>query len=123
MNLTSIYADLFRLPPDRIFGPHEDTSQYYRHWGFTIYRTAYSPESEPLWQTLLAKIHAQVEENIMGLDASQKYDSVAQHIMSLFRLNVYSDPDMLKDLDMNSLRVLYKESMEGNPINVNDMRR
>jgi hypothetical protein len=43
--------------------------------------------------------------------------------MSLFRLDVHSDTDTLKDLDMNSLRVLYKESMEGNLMNVNDMRR
>lgn len=34
-------------------------SKYYGHWGFTIYRTHYAPESDKQWETLLDSLRRQ----------------------------------------------------------------
>lgn len=111
MDLTSIHSDLLNLPSDQ-------------PWGFTLYRAEYKPGSEPLWQTLIATIRTQVEEQIMGPDASRKDDPVAQQIMSRFRLDARSDVRELgpANAHVDIARSIYKYSVGGAPMNMKDKR-
>lgn len=106
---------LLRLPEDQIFSAGEDLSPYYRNWGFTVYRTAYNPSLDQVWQALIEKIHAQVADGVNAY-CGEEGDQPRRHLISLFRLDPRSDLDLLKDADMDRVRHIYRESAGGAPM-------
>jgi hypothetical protein len=115
--------NLLHIPESVILPPGTDLTPYYHPFGFSIYRTAYGSCSEQNWQALLGGIHANVVEQMTGPDGTYQADPVAQHILSLFRLDARSDPDTLAGFDMEEVRNVYKNGNGGQPMNANDKVR
>jgi len=44
----------------------------------------------------------------------------SEHLLSLFRLDLRSDPDILKDADMDRVRQLYREAVGGAPMHAEE---
>jgi hypothetical protein len=92
----------------------------FRHWGFTVYRTGYGPSSDQQWEKLFQKIQTQAYEKILRVTGATESDPSFQQIWSLFCLDASSDP-ALGVLDMDQLRLLYRNGDGGAPINA-DLR-
>ncbi|CVK94829.1 uncharacterized protein FMAN_13150 [Fusarium mangiferae] len=89
---------------------HPDNLQYYRHWGFTIYRTHYSLESDSDWNTLLSSLKQQTMLAFGYFECKKDVDqSDVQLIKSLFRLDAREDPLLLKGLDIKGVRELCRD--------------
>lgn len=116
-NHASFLKRLRRVPNEDVSPAGADLAPYYSAWGFTIYRTAYGPSSEEQWKALLDDIRADVVEQITGPDGKCQAEPTAQHIMSLFHLDVRSDPAALGGLNMDDLRKVYKDQVGGRPMN------
>lgn len=123
-----------------------ENSKYYGHWGYTIYRTHYSPESDKQWDTLLDSLRRQTmlavgyyqdvafEDELMHQRAdllpkkwyyqSQKeYSDDIKRIKDLFHLDVRDDSS-LDGLGVHEIRELCirdrpeeKEAMAGHQFN------
>jgi hypothetical protein len=103
--LPNLLASLLHPPWGKVFTEAEQY-QYYRNWGFTIYRTAYGTTTDEQWPSLLAKIEAQVLDEINIHGASEP---AAPTLRSLFHLDPRSDPDTLDGASMEHVRKLYQE--------------
>lgn len=123
--LSDMVQGLLRLPDDQTFPPDADLSPFYTNWGFSVYRTAYGPSSDRQWQTLVDKIRAQaVAEVKLHSGPDQEHsgdrddggDQSALQLLSLFRLDLHSDPATLKDADMDRVRQIYRDAVEGVPM-------
>lgn len=82
---------------------------FLRDWGFTIYRTAYhGPDSDRLWQALLADIQAQVAADVFTNRRAEGEDAdEAREVLSLFRLDPRSDETRLAGLSIQQVRELF----------------
>ncbi|RGP64321.1 hypothetical protein FSPOR_8141 [Fusarium sporotrichioides] len=96
--------------------------KYYRNWGFTIYRTYYSPESDERWNTLLQVLTQQtrlalgyheideVRKDDRGWNIRYRHKDQALYVeqieilKKLFRLLPREDPDLLAGLDIAGVR-------------------
>ena len=115
--LTNMLSSLLRLPEDQIFNSlTDDLSQYYINWGFTIYRTFYNAASDEHWNALISKIHAQVRDEVILLAGSDANNPTAQHFLSLFRLDIRDDAEVLNNLDMDATRHAYMDAVGGPPM-------
>ncbi|KAH8745653.1 hypothetical protein F5883DRAFT_586648 [Diaporthe sp. PMI_573] len=103
--LPNLLASLLHPPWGKVFTEAEQY-QYYRNWGFTIYRTAYGTTTDEQWPSLVAKIEAQVLDEINIHGASEP---AAPTLRSLFHLDPRSDPDTLDGASMEHVRKLYQE--------------
>ncbi|KAI8208227.1 hypothetical protein K4K52_001541 [Colletotrichum sp. SAR 10_76] len=84
-------------------------SEYYRSWGFTIYRTAYGPATDAQWRILLDKIRTQAVSEVDGYVETGEEDVAAQ-LKSVFVLDARSDAALLADKTMDeSLPVMHDE--------------
>jgi hypothetical protein len=100
------YANYDKIPQrslrdleDRIFEPEEGREQLLMHWGFTIYRTYYGPNSDQQWFKLLKNITNGVEEGLTDLDEDDKepdkeFDATTK-ALDQSRLGARSDPATL----------------------------
>jgi hypothetical protein len=114
---------LLHIPEDGILPADVDLTPYYQPWGFSIYRTAYTPSSDQHWQNLLNDIRADVAQQVTGTDEAQQADPIAAHILSLFRLDARSDVETLDGFDVEQVRNAYKNKVGGEPMNVNQRGR
>jgi hypothetical protein len=122
-NHATFLEGLWRAP-DGTFSPSgADLTVYDSVWGFTVYRTAYRPSSEEQWQALLDDIRADVVEQMTGPDGKYQADPTAQRMISLFRLDTRSDPAVLDGLNLDDLRTVYKDEVEGRPMNADRKER
>ena len=83
----------------------------YHNWGYTIYRTCYTPESQSQWESLIEAIQLGVEKSI---PASQ-YDELpttSQLLRSLLRLDFRSDASLYDSLSIEQLRKIYFNAPE-----------
>ncbi|KAI8235131.1 hypothetical protein K4K55_004445 [Colletotrichum sp. SAR 10_96] len=94
-------------------------SEYYRSWGFTIYRTAYGPATDAQWRTLLDKIRAQAVSEIDGYVETGEEDVAAQ-LKSVFVLDARSDAALLADNTMDEVREIYKQAAVASRSSVDD---
>ncbi|WAO88980.1 Hypothetical protein NCS54_00635200 [Fusarium falciforme] len=96
--------------------------KHYGNWGFTIYRTYYSPESDKHWDILLDALKRQTclalgyyeDGNQYRHDVKQRgsrfysgeeeYMSDLNRLKELFRLDPREDPLLLDGLDVRRLR-------------------
>ncbi|KAF9872603.1 hypothetical protein CkaCkLH20_09782 [Colletotrichum karsti] len=107
--LPAIFKSAFRPPDGTSWTAGVDVSEYYRSWGFTIYRTAYGPATDAQWPTLLDKIRAQVASEIdCYVEAGE--EDVAAQLKSLFVLDARSDAALLADKTMDEVREIYKQA-------------
>ncbi|EQB43439.1 hypothetical protein CGLO_17894 [Colletotrichum gloeosporioides Cg-14] len=107
--LLAILKGSFRPPAGTPWTVGDDVSEYYRSWGFTIYRTAYGPATDAQWLTLLDKIRAQaVSERDGYVEAGE--EDVAPLLKSLFLLDARSDAALLADKTMDEVREIFKQA-------------
>ncbi|KAI4652581.1 uncharacterized protein J4E79_008888 [Alternaria viburni] len=78
----------------------------YHEWGYTIYRTCYTPESQSQWESLIEAIQQGVEESFPG---SQDHEppTTSQLLRSLLRLDFRSDASLYDGLTVEQLRQTY----------------
>ncbi|KAL2877922.1 hypothetical protein SGCOL_006872 [Colletotrichum sp. CLE4] len=107
--LTVTLKSSFRAPDGTLWTAGDDVSEYYRGWGFTIYRTAYGPATDAQWPTLLDKIRVQVVSEIDCYVEAGEEDLAAQ-LKSLFVLDARSDAALLADMTMGEVRKIYKQA-------------
>jgi len=83
----------------------------YHNWGYTIYRTCYTPESELQWESLIEAIQLGVEES---LPASQNDEppTTPQLLRSLLHLDFRSDASLYNGLTIEQLRQTYLNPAE-----------
>ncbi|KAF4818239.1 hypothetical protein CGCSCA5_v005370 [Colletotrichum siamense] len=118
--LPAILKSSFWPPAGTSWIAGEDVSEYYRSWGFTIYRTAYGPAAtDAQWRTLLDKIRAQAVSEIDGYVEAGEEDVAAQ-LKSLFVLDARSDAALLADKTMDEVREIYKQAAVASRGSVDD---
>jgi len=119
--MTKFLQDLYDFPPGRIVEPWEDKDQFLTHWGFTIYRTHYGPDSDHQWSSLLKHIISGVEASLLELEENDtEYDKqpgAATKALHQFRLDARSDVAMLDGLALEEVRELYLDGSGGQPMN------
>uniref|UniRef100_A0A0C4DI59 Uncharacterized protein n=1 Tax=Fusarium oxysporum (strain Fo5176) TaxID=660025 RepID=A0A0C4DI59_FUSOF len=103
-------------------------AQYYRNWGFTVYRTYYGPDSDKHWETLIDAMTRQTHlalgyhetEMIYQEDQRQKWGLYADksdyvddinRLKKLFRLTVREDSSVLDGLDIPRIRDLCRKEL------------
>ncbi|KAH7191801.1 uncharacterized protein B0J16DRAFT_393829 [Fusarium flagelliforme] len=89
-----------------------DNYQHYRKWGFPIYRTYYSKESDEHWQSLLYSLRHQTKLAFGAYEDGEEIDQDdRRRLQELFHLDVHEDPSALKGLDVRGLREFCKAEM------------
>ncbi|KAJ3462339.1 hypothetical protein MRS44_007125 [Fusarium solani] len=98
--------------------------KYYGHWGYTIYRTHYSPESDEHWDMLLDALKRQtyLALGYLGTDKMYEYEvseegwerpyrenrdaymKDLERVKKLFHLDLREDSSLLNGLDVRQLR-------------------
>lgn len=109
MALDHMYRSLVKSTP-------QGEAQH-RPWGFTIYRTDYSPLSEPRWQLLREKIHRQL---LLDIESLRGEEGHVDQILALLRLDFRSDVALLNNANMDQLRQIYKQAAGGVPMNADE---
>ena len=79
---------------------------FYHPWGYTIYRTCYTLESQSRWESLIEAILLGVEGTIPGLRKDETPPR-SQLLLSLFRLDLRSDASLYDGLTIDDLRKVY----------------
>ncbi|KAF4952931.1 hypothetical protein FGADI_6364 [Fusarium gaditjirri] len=89
---------------------HPDNLQYYRPWGFTLYRTYYSPESDRHWDMLLNSLNQQTLLAFGYFEGKKDVDqSDVQLLKNLFHLDAREDASLLNGLDIRGVRELCRD--------------
>ncbi|KAJ3535965.1 hypothetical protein NM208_g6915 [Fusarium decemcellulare] len=102
--------DLVWLPPRGLKRQHRDrkhpdNAQYYRQWGFTIYRTYYGPDSEKHWNMLLGALKQQTRLAFgFYADDEDTDQGDVQRLKELFHLDAREDVSLLDGLDDKGIR-------------------
>ncbi|KAF5008763.1 hypothetical protein FDECE_5001 [Fusarium decemcellulare] len=79
--------------------------QYYRKWGFTVYRTYYGKESDEHWQALLYSLRHQTKLAFGAYEDDEDIDQDdRRRVQELFHLDVSEYPSLLDGLDVRGLR-------------------
>ncbi|KAG8353788.1 hypothetical protein FVEN_g8173 [Fusarium venenatum] len=94
----------------------EGTKKEDRKWGFTIYRTYYSEESDEAWQMLLYSLRHQTKLAFgafaKGADVEHDVDpDDVQRLKDLFYLETRDDRSQLEGLDVRDLREFCRDEL------------
>jgi hypothetical protein len=116
MSLQLILSQLFCLPDGFIWTEDDDLKLFNVSWGFTVYRTCYTAESEKPWQTLTEHIKNVLPKQLLS-EGQDETGTETQQMLSLLRLDFRSDADTLKDLDMQEVRWVFLDHTGGKPVN------
>ena len=95
-------------------------------WGFTVYRAAYGPTSDQSWQSLLGAIQSGIRAQVLSLAdgtklpgaddtvqaAADEADS-CEELLSMFHLEVKSEPEVQDGKSINETRQIIKEAESG----------
>ena len=84
----------------------------YHNWGYTIYRTCYTPESESQWESLIEAIQLGVKKSLPG-SQNDEPPTTCQLLRSLLRLDFRSDASLYDGLTIEQLRQTYLNLAEG----------
>ncbi|KAF4989553.1 hypothetical protein FDECE_14672 [Fusarium decemcellulare] len=86
---------------------HPDNAQYYRQWGFTIYRTYYGLDSDKYWNMLLGALKQQTSLALGFYEDEEDTDpGDVQRLRELFYLDAREDASLLDGLDDKGIREL-----------------
>ncbi|KAI4686921.1 uncharacterized protein J4E84_005292 [Alternaria hordeiaustralica] len=96
----------------------------YHNWGYTIYRTCYTPESQSQWESLIEATQLGVEKSLPG-SQNDEPPTTSQLLRSLLRLDFRSDASLYDGLTMEQLRQTYLNPQEDSvpPPNFNRSER
>ncbi|KAH6618456.1 hypothetical protein C7974DRAFT_440669 [Boeremia exigua] len=85
-----------------------DHDKHYKPWGFVLYRTCYSPASEPQWHALLASISSAVLAELGRCRQRGEDPDAVARVEGAFTLDVRSDPTLLDSLAMDEVCALFR---------------
>jgi hypothetical protein len=88
-----------------------DHDKHYKPWGFTLYRTCYTPESNQQWKLLIDKISTTVLATL-----SKCKDKEAAIISENFKLDARSDSAILDGFTMDEVSQIYRNEVGGSPM-------
>ncbi|KAJ8114500.1 hypothetical protein OPT61_g3635 [Boeremia exigua] len=111
----AILRRIYRPPLDVTIYP-ADVHKHYKPWGFTLYRTCYTPESDRQWELLIDKISTAVLSTLSRYkDRGADPDDTAI-VSEHFKLDARSDPATLDGLTMDELSEIYCNAVGGSPM-------
>ncbi|CEI63521.1 hypothetical protein FVEN_g6653 [Fusarium venenatum] len=88
---------------------HPDNFQYYRRWGFAIYRMYCGPDSDKHWNMLLDALRRQTMLAFGCFEDDEESDQGdVQRLKELFFLDAREDPVLPDGLDVAGIREFYK---------------
>ncbi|KAI4942986.1 hypothetical protein J4E86_009933 [Alternaria arbusti] len=99
------FADILRDLIITTEGQAEEPYSYHE-WGYTIYRTCYTPESESQWESLTKAIQQGVEKSLSE-SQNDEPPTTFQLLRSLLRLDFRSDASLYDSLTIDQLRQTY----------------
>ncbi|KAH7377961.1 hypothetical protein BKA64DRAFT_687615 [Cadophora sp. MPI-SDFR-AT-0126] len=114
--------------PVRLF-LRQNISSLWPTWGYTIYRTAYTPESESAWPSLLTKLVAYIHYEIFEeIREHEKYfelthgplaPSPNEEVWATYKPRIMSDKGLYDGASVEDIRRFWKADVEGRgePIN------
>ncbi|KAK1756647.1 hypothetical protein QBC47DRAFT_377350 [Echria macrotheca] len=89
------------------------------HWGFTLYRTDYSPESEPRWARLIEEIEHKTFEEIFGKpfgtplpQKPSRATEIRQELWEAFQTDFKSDKKLYDGMDLDQLRKMHLDEIQ-----------
>jgi hypothetical protein len=103
-------------PPINVYLDPADDHKYYKTWGFTLYRTSYSPESEQQWKLLIDKISTTVSAKISRYQGEDPED--VSRLWRLFTLDARSDSAILSGLTRDEICQVYRNAVGGSPMEI-----
>lgn len=104
--------------PDEELAHDQGDELYLRNWGFTVYRTAYGPDSQRKRDTLMETINAQARDQIMKSQATENDPpNRLEKAPSLYRMDYRSDKGSLEGKTQDELRQYYKNGVGVAPMN------
>lgn len=113
--IRDILRRIYRPPIDVDIYP-ADRDKHYKPWGFTLYRTCYTPESDQQWKLLIDKISttvlATLSEHKDEGDDPHDIAIISEH----FRLDARSDPATLNGLTMDEVCQIHRNEVGGSPM-------
>ncbi|CEJ91018.1 hypothetical protein VHEMI06762 [[Torrubiella] hemipterigena] len=122
-----MYYDAARQALDRLYRALDDVpgidDQYYRPLGYTVYRTYYSPETDILWDKLIADLELMMKESIEetfgfedeGIITNGEVEATRK-LKCLVHLDALSDPVLLDGCDDEQLRQIFLDTKKNDPI-------
>ena len=103
-------------PPVNVDIDSADHDKYYKPWGFMIYRTCYTPESDQQWKLLIDKISTTVLATLSACkDRGEDFHDTAM-ISENFKLDARSDSATLDGLTMDEVSQIYRNEVGGSPM-------
>ena len=103
-------------PPINVDIYPADHDEHYKPWGFTVYRTCYTPESDQQWKLMIDKISTTVLATLSKCkDEGQDPHDTAM-ISKNFKLDARSDSATLDGLTMDEISQIYLNEAGGSPM-------
>jgi hypothetical protein len=112
--VTGLLERLWRPPINVDLDPADD-DKHYKTWGFTLYRTFYSLESEQQWNLLIEKISTTLLAEISRYKRYGEDPDKISKLWSLFKLDARSDPATLS-VTKDEICQFYRDAVGGSPM-------
>jgi hypothetical protein len=91
------------------------------HWGYLIYRTVYTPESDEKWDAVVAKIDTYVKGDLYrAADPNEERKAVSNSILARYRNTILQDPDAFDHASPDTLREHFLQLLADNGKRLND---
>ena len=103
-------------PPIGVEISPADHDKQYKLWGFVLYRTCYSHESNQQWKALIDTISTTVLAGLSKYKDRGEDPSAILRISENFKLDARSDPATLDSLTMDEVCQIYRNEMGGSPM-------
>ncbi|KAL5316366.1 hypothetical protein ACEPPN_015411 [Leptodophora sp. 'Broadleaf-Isolate-01'] len=99
-------------------------------WGYTIYRTVYTAESEEAWPSIVTKINEYIRHDIFReIESHKKYYEIThgpldpspnEQVWELHKPTIVSDPALYDGATFEDIRRHWRADVEGRGFAVND---
>jgi hypothetical protein len=88
--------------------------QTLEHWGYDIYRTVYTPESDEKWEAAIAKIDSYVKADLYGQNPDVERKELSDTILAKYRNTIIQDPAVFDQASQDSLRTHFLQRLADN---------
>lgn len=91
------------------------------HWGYPIYRTVYTLESNEKWDAVVAKIDTYIKRDLYGTPTpSDERRTISDTILEKYQNTIIQDPDVLDHATADTLREHFLQWLADNGKNLGD---
>lgn len=113
--IRSIVRRTWRPPINVDINP-ADHDKHYKPWGFTLYRTCYTSESDQQWKLLIDKISTTVLATLSKCKDKGEDPHDTAMISENFKLDAHSDSATLDGLTTDEVSQIYCNEVGGSPM-------